>query len=294
MHARKTRQRKKEQMQRLQERADELKEEQIRLRQTINEKNTANILVGLFSTDDKKASTAEDPKIEGLLLRPLNAIPSASQIPELPALILPGQNKKVQGNACPDDGIDYDLLCKDRSTCSQSELDQIRRERNRMHAKRTRDRKRIFMEEMEVMIKQLEDENEILQGHLESLGGDGPPSPPPLISPEMTPDSPPQETVPEAPLDASSKRTRETPEQRKELVKQLKSLLVAAGAFEQPTICDNQGMTAMSSAATAISASTDVSGNSSCCEGHEPTAKRQKLEASVPQTITTTAPAIRA
>eukprot|EP00584_Thalassiosira_punctigera_P012892 CAMPEP_0172553146 /NCGR_PEP_ID=MMETSP1067-20121228/48814_1 /TAXON_ID=265564 ORGANISM="Thalassiosira punctigera, Strain Tpunct2005C2" /NCGR_SAMPLE_ID=MMETSP1067 /ASSEMBLY_ACC=CAM_ASM_000444 /LENGTH=79 /DNA_ID=CAMNT_0013341265 /DNA_START=28 /DNA_END=263 /DNA_ORIENTATION=- len=52
MHARKTRQRKKEHMQKLQNRADELKLEQIRLKQAINEKNTASILVGLFQTGD--------------------------------------------------------------------------------------------------------------------------------------------------------------------------------------------------------------------------------------------------
>merc|ERR1712232_257526 len=69
----------------------------------------------------------------------------------------------------PDDGIDYDLLRKDRSTCTPAELDKIRRERNRMHAKRTRDRKRIFMEEMEDMIKELEGENALLQNHMTSL-----------------------------------------------------------------------------------------------------------------------------
>ena len=52
MHARKTRQRKKEHMQKLQTRADELKLEQIGLKQAINEKNTANILVGLFQNND--------------------------------------------------------------------------------------------------------------------------------------------------------------------------------------------------------------------------------------------------
>jgi len=38
-----------------------------------------------------------------------------------------------------------------------------------MHAKRTRDRKRMFMEEMEEIIKQLQDENHLLQEHLNSL-----------------------------------------------------------------------------------------------------------------------------
>ena len=80
MHARKTRQRKKEHMQQLQNRADELKLEQIRLKQCINEKNTANILVGLFQTgedsaaadgsDDTETAVSMDPQVEVLLKRP--------------------------------------------------------------------------------------------------------------------------------------------------------------------------------------------------------------------------------
>lgn len=40
------------------------------------------------------------------------------------------------------DDIDYDLLSKDRSTCTPDELDRMRRERNRMHARKSRERKR--------------------------------------------------------------------------------------------------------------------------------------------------------
>ena len=40
------------------------------------------------------------------------------------------------------DDIDYDLLSKDRSTCTPEELDRMRRERNRMHARKSRERKR--------------------------------------------------------------------------------------------------------------------------------------------------------
>ena len=202
MHARKTRQRKKEHMQKLQNRADELKLEQIRLRQVIHEKNTASILVGLFQSDAAAISSGgggetSDPRVDALLKRRVEDIPDASKIPELPALILPGQHShgkkkndaETTTNAATkndssnsnsnttnehpeeEDGIDYALLGKDRSSCSPAELDKIRRERNRMHAKRTRDRKRIFMEEMEVMIRQLEEENGVLTGHLERMEG---------------------------------------------------------------------------------------------------------------------------
>jgi len=48
----------------------------------------------------------------------------------------------------PNDGIDYALLSRDRNKCTPQELDRIRKERNRMHAKRTRDRKKIFIQEV--------------------------------------------------------------------------------------------------------------------------------------------------
>mmetsp|Transcript_20462 Transcript_20462/g.50145 ORF Transcript_20462/g.50145 Transcript_20462/m.50145 type:complete len:445 (+) Transcript_20462:271-1605(+) len=179
IHARKTRQRKKEQMQNLQKRAGELKQEQIRLKQSINEKATASILVGLFSKDSS-LEQLEDPRVEELLRRPIDEIPDASKLPELPALILPGQHNSkkhksseaiTSKNEVPNDGIDYDLLGKDRSKCTPAELDQIRRERNRMHAKRTRDRKRLFMEEMAEMCSRLEQENKLLNSHLGGISG---------------------------------------------------------------------------------------------------------------------------
>lgn len=41
---------------------------------------------------------------------------------------------------------------KDKSNCSTSELDKLRRERNRMHAKKTRLRKKKMLNEMESVI----------------------------------------------------------------------------------------------------------------------------------------------
>lgn len=175
IHARRTRQRKKEQIQNLTERADDLKQEQIRLKQIINEKNTANILVGLFSNASDKSE--DDPLVEQLLARPVDEIPDATHVPELSPLILPGQHasKKVRPpTQLPDDGFDYQLLSKDRSTCSQAELDKIRRERNRMHAKRTRDRKRLFLEEMTHVCRTLVQENNTLRKHLHGLDPEHP------------------------------------------------------------------------------------------------------------------------
>eukprot|EP00535_Pseudo-nitzschia_heimii_P001687 CAMPEP_0197187598 /NCGR_PEP_ID=MMETSP1423-20130617/16165_1 /TAXON_ID=476441 /ORGANISM="Pseudo-nitzschia heimii, Strain UNC1101" /LENGTH=338 /DNA_ID=CAMNT_0042639225 /DNA_START=212 /DNA_END=1228 /DNA_ORIENTATION=+ len=183
IHARKTRQRKKEQLQSLQNKAEQLKSEQISLKLSINEKNTANILCCLFSNNQgSQGSSAEDPNVEALLTRPEEDIPDPTKLPALQPLILPSgaqHSKRNNVNAKnsaelqqpPNDGIDYELLGKDRSKCTPLELDQIRRERNRMHAKRTRDRKRLFMEEMAEMCKVLEGENLILQQHLNELNG---------------------------------------------------------------------------------------------------------------------------
>lgn len=186
MHARKTRQRKKEHMANLQNRAEELKQEQIRLRQAINEQNTASILLVMFgrngssctpalssSSQENKEGTGSS-RVEELLRRPVSDIPDSSKISDLPALVYPssaasGEKMNIEN---PNDGIDYELLSKDRTKCTPDELDRIRKERNRMHAKRTRDRKRIYMEEMEGIIKTLEDENKLLLDHHHKLAED--------------------------------------------------------------------------------------------------------------------------
>jgi Basic region leucine zipper len=181
-------------MQSLQSKADVLKKEQVQLKTAINEKNTANILCALFSKD-KTDSQAEDPRIEALLRRTTDDIPDSSKLSALQPLILPSgathskKNSKMAAAAVvmnkddlPDDGIDYELLGKDRTKCTPAELDRIRRERNRMHAKRTRDRKRHFMEEMTDMCKTLENENGLLRHHLMGLNGG--------ILPELQPPTP--------------------------------------------------------------------------------------------------------
>lgn len=327
MHARKTRQRKKEHMQKLQNRADELKLEQMRLKQAINEKNTASILVGLLQTGDGDGGSADsagqavavDPKVEVLLKRSTEDIPDASKIPELPALILPGQHngkrKSTDGDgdgegtmSVPDDlqedGIDYALLGKDRSACSPAELDQIRRERNRMHAKRTRDRKRIFMEEMEVMIKQLEDDNMLLQRHMNKLNANQPLNEaapetalyPETVTPELCPISAPSSF---APLNKTCDNDESEPPRIKgDFQNQIESLLAAAGSFQKKSSqCE---INAISCAESDVTASTNHSDHNSFCEDDdddyqlsEPHPnKRQRttsdLPTSVPTSITTT------
>jgi len=307
-------------MQTLQTRAEELKQEQIRLKQSINEKNTASILVGLFSTatETENAKQNEDPRIELLLRRPAEDIPDASKITELPALILPGQHnsKKTKtdcdtiGKEIPNDGIDYKLLGKDRSKCSPEELDQIRRERNRMHAKRTRDRKRLFMEEMAEMCKKLDEENSLLRSHLQSLEVRVSPnptpslSPPPPVSPRTTSSSevnevsPTPDTIPAKPASRNGVT-----------FDQIRTLLEAAGSFEKPS-SSMTGMISLGCVAASVAATVSAEASSagaSIYDDHDDrsndsastdhVAKRRRIAGpaetvispTVPQSITTAA-----
>lgn len=241
-------------MQTLQGKADVLKSEQIRLKQVINEKNTASILVRLFAASGAAkavgpAEEKEDPKIEELLRRPTSAIPDSTNVTELPSLILPGQHASKKFKACsgaedneghPEDGIDYDLLGKDRSKCSAEELDRIRRERNRMHAKRTRDRKRMFMEELGEICRTLEEENGVLRAHLRKIDPDY------VDVDRVWPDDDlssvddshdPRDEQP-APSFVSTEKTTQpsfqTPKLHRSTVDQIKTLLAAATSCERP------------------------------------------------------------
>ncbi|CAM9407711.1 unnamed protein product [Choristocarpus tenellus] len=62
-----------------------------------------------------------------------------------------------------------ELASKDRSECTAEEIEEIRRERNRMHAKRTRDRKKLYLEATEGTIARLEQENCKLRESIDSM-----------------------------------------------------------------------------------------------------------------------------
>lgn len=333
MHARKTRQRKKEHMQKLQGRADELKQEQIHLKQAINEKNTANILVGIFqnsgggSSSDDADNDTTNPEVEILLKRSVDDIPDASKIPELPALILPGQHTGKRKSSSTTDnesdcdnkevpkeeqleGIDYNLLSKDRSSCTPAELDQIRRERNRMHAKRTRDRKRIFMEEMEVMIKQLESENAILLEHATKINAYIPSAEeeaeqfPQPITPELAPMVAPSfTTAPHGAAPMSSQQsyqevndpTYDSAQSKGDFVNQIESLLAAAGSFQKRRGISEVNISSISCAESDVTTSTTgdedddnlLRPNKRQCISSVGTSSND-LPTSVPKSITTT------
>jgi len=295
MHARKTRQRKKELLQKLQHRANELKLEQIRLKQAIHEKNstriTANILVGLFAGAEED-SASPDSRVESLLKRPTENIPDASKIPELPALVLPGHHNIKMGKpkSCENEqqhqleGIDYKLLGKDRSSCTQVELDQIRRERNRMHAKRTRDRKRIYMEEIEVMCKTLEEENILLQSYYKKLASNLSSSSNLETAVQHTAACPRSTSGPISKLTAlptPSTETYQSYNSKGDFMDQINSLLAAAGSFQRVTCEINAISCAESDASASSTALNDL------CEDYEH-GHLDKKARRVPESITTT------
>ena len=317
-------------MQKLQNRADELKLVQIRLKQAISDKNTANILVGLFQNGEDgtegNGSLAIDPKVEMLMKRSTEDIPDASKIPELPALILLGQNngkRKATDSEVDDDrgamlsmadeedGIDYALLGKDRSVCSPAELDKIRRERNRMHAKRTRDRKRIFMEEMEVLINQLQEENSLLHAHATKLNIQLPPLDDTQCSLAITPElaTTLSSAAPTSSATANTYKSCEeeedSPKTKGDFINQIESLIAAAGHFQRrSTECE---ITAISCAESDVTASTNHSDHDhnsfgeeeddeDQCQHHQllgshPSKRQHRaldVPTSVPKSITTT------
>ena len=184
-----------------------------------------------------------------------------------------------------------------------------------MHAKRTRDRKRIFMEEMEVMIRQLEEENCLLSRHVDEISGNIKSSSEGtgggsnsssnessgcsslLVSPEFGPVASPSSDPVANPLSSwqySSNAKQESTEQedpsRGDFLNQIESLLAAAGAFEKRSASE---INAISCAESDVTASTNNSEHDgSLCEEEEEeehhVCKKKRVDCDVPTSITTT------
>ena len=198
IHARKTRQRKKLIMTEMQKRLKELHESGLKLRQNIDERKTANILLSMSAVPD-------------------------SEMPELPVRIefnpddlqqvknedldrLAGNSKRKASDSDSDDededeigsgddsvstdeGNEYgreearerpdspkrprtdEHFAEDDGITDPAALELHRRERNRMHAKRTRVRKKHIMDETSKMIDRLEKQNVQLLDYLTVLEG---------------------------------------------------------------------------------------------------------------------------
>ena len=67
-------------------------------------------------------------------------------------------SKELSDDEDLDLDFDHALMTKDRSSCTPSDLDRIRRERNRKHAKKTRMRKKKMLQELETLVNYLETE----------------------------------------------------------------------------------------------------------------------------------------
>mmetsp|Transcript_5224 Transcript_5224/g.9589 ORF Transcript_5224/g.9589 Transcript_5224/m.9589 type:complete len:278 (-) Transcript_5224:381-1214(-) len=186
-HARKTRVRKKEQLQRLKARVTELEEESRRLQQSIQECSVASILLGLSSGAARSTGTQDDeihskassfPSNFGACLaggKRKRFLSLDGEDPTPPPMELnikghitlvggPGNEGKTQVNWKT--GVYVDEKGK-RQQLTKSELEELRRERNRMHAKMTRDRKKCFIASLKRVISRLEDENRQLRETLE-------------------------------------------------------------------------------------------------------------------------------
>jgi len=181
-HARRTRLRKKAQLRALQSRVKQLQEEGRILRQTVEECSVASILLGLSSGAGPKAATDAagddidavssersspyaanfDTTLGGKRKRFL--LDSSDRSPRPMKLRINGKLTEIGGDNgkahinwktgvfCDEDGKEMQL--------SPEELEELRRERNRMHAKMTRDRKKTFISAVEKTIADLERENE--------------------------------------------------------------------------------------------------------------------------------------
>lgn len=173
-HARRTRLRKKAQLQGLQSRVKELQDESRMLRQTVEECSIASILLGL-SSGDTKAQDDEFTEIQNacnaetertfftMTGKRKRFISDAGDGPPPMKLKIKGQTTLVGGAGGKSHinwktGVYLDETGEQKQLTSD-ELESLRRERNRMHAKMTRDRKKLFISSVEKTIAELEQNN---------------------------------------------------------------------------------------------------------------------------------------
>lgn len=161
MHAKKTRQRKKMQIEALQSRMEELKAEFTGLRQIVDDRYTAYILLVMSGAAENGSgaslptSGSEDSNWLGSKFTSASLAQIIGRDPdeeELDKEEAPQKRTRRRGKYTP------------------AERETIRRERNRMHAKRTRDRKKLFLEESERKIELMEKENSKLRDFLTRHG----------------------------------------------------------------------------------------------------------------------------
>lgn len=167
VHARRTRLRKKAHMTALQTRMEELKDEADRLKEALLDCQTANILVDISSAGCQRHALQQVELVDLNLSDDLAAaftvtggkklrikLPQTNGGDALHPSTPPNKMSTINwkgGYALDADG--------QRRPMSAKELDDLRRERNRMHAKMTRDRKKLLMASLEQTVTDLESKN---------------------------------------------------------------------------------------------------------------------------------------
>lgn len=180
-HARRTRLRKKAQLQALQSRVKELQDESRVLRQTVEECSIASILLGLSSGANQKhddefaeiqqACNAETERTFFTMTgKRKRFVSDAGDGPPPMKLKIKGQTTLVGGSGGKSHinwktGVYLDEKGEQKQLTSK-ELESLRRERNRMHAKMTRDRKKLFISSVEKTIAELEQNNKKMRNIL--------------------------------------------------------------------------------------------------------------------------------
>lgn len=161
MHARKTRERKKAESAALQQRIIELRNESKMLRQKVDERYTAGVLLGLKQEAGTNGAMVpivpsseicKDSFEEAINNNTFAGLDGSGGF--VPELISPAE--KVKRSRC-------------RNKCTPQERLRLRRERNRMHAKRTRDRKKYFLEASERIIVDMGAEVVAMRNYLVSI-----------------------------------------------------------------------------------------------------------------------------
>lgn len=200
-HARRTRLRKKAQLQGLQNRVKELQDESRMLRQTVEECSIASILLGLSSGDNQEkddafseiqdASNAETERTFFTMTgKRKRFVSDAGDGPPPMKLKIKGQTTFVGGAGGKSHinwktGVYLDENGEQKQLTSE-ELESLRRERNRMHAKMTRDRKKLFINSVEKTIAELEQNNKRMRAILAKQAVQHT-SPMKSVTPEPTP-----------------------------------------------------------------------------------------------------------
>jgi len=166
-HARRTRLRKKSQLQELQHKIKDLEAERKVLKQSVEECSIASILLNLSGNGLDKAQSEGLSQALSSQESTTNGQPpkkrkrSASESSDL-VITINGKQTTIRGNGKTHVNWKTGIYTNEdgaQITLTVEELEALRRERNRRHAKMTRDRKKMFLSSIKDSIAKMEEEN---------------------------------------------------------------------------------------------------------------------------------------